>query len=104
MHSVSTSQVTDILYFNDKGRYQYLLVSVSLGQIDQKLITNSTETDNTRGKYKKYKDQQRFQIGKCAAENVTAASVQKYRANYFPKINESTIREFKRKYEVQLRH
>ena len=53
------------------------------------------------GKYKK--DQQRFQIGKYAAENGTAVLVRKYRPN-FSKINESTIREFKRKYEVQLRH
>ena len=57
----------------------------------------------TREESIKKTDQQRFQIRKNAAENGTAASVQKYRPN-FPKINERTIREFKRKYEVQLRH
>ena len=36
-------------------------------------------------------------------ENDTAALVRKYQPN-FPKINECTMREFKRNYEVQLRH
>ena len=92
MHPVSY-----ILYFNDKDRYQSFLSSISLGQ---ELISNSTEADNTRGKYKKYSDQQRFQKGKYAVENGTAASVRKQGSN-FPKINERIIREFKRKFEVQ---
>ena len=65
----------------------------SSSQMQQKQIIRE-------GKYKK--DQQRFQIGKYAAENGTAVLVRKYWPN-FSKINESTIREFKRKYEVQLR-
>ena len=103
MDAVLTNHITDILYFSNKDRYKFFLGSISLKQIDQELITNATETDNTRGRYEKYTDQQRFQIGKYAVENGTAASVRKYRP-YFPKINESTIREIKRKYEVQVRH
>ena len=90
MHAVSTNQIPDILYFSDKDRYQSFLGSISLGQIDQELITKATEMDNNWGKYKKYTDQRRFQIGKYAVENGIAASVRKYRPN-FPKINKSTI-------------
>ena len=85
-----TNQITDILYFNNTDRYQSFLGWIGLGHIDQELVTNATETDNTRGKYKKHTDQQHFQIGKYAAENGNASSVQRYSLN-FPKINENTI-------------
>ena len=48
MHAVSTFQITDILYFNDEGRYQSCLGSVSFGQINEESITNASESDNTR--------------------------------------------------------
>ena len=64
MHAVSTFQITDILYFNDEGRYQSCLGSVSFGQINEESITNASESDNTQGKYEINRDQRRFQIGK----------------------------------------
>ena len=41
-------------------------------------------------------------MGKYASENGTSAAVRKFRPD-FPKINESTIREFKKKYEEELK-
>ena len=90
------------MYFNNKDCYQSFLGSISLRQIYQELITNAIEIDNTRRKYKKYTDQQRFQIEKYATENGTAALAQKYGPK-FPQINKSTIKEFKKKHEVALR-
>ena len=100
MHVVSTNQIIDILHFNDKDCYLPFFGLISPGQIDK---TYATKTDNTRGNYQKYTDQERFQVGKYAAEYDIISSVRKYRPN-FPKIKESTITEFKRKYEVQMKH
>ena len=41
-------------------------------------------------------------MGKYASENGTSAAVRKFRPD-FPKINESTIRQFKKKYEEELK-
>ena len=41
-------------------------------------------------------------MGKYASETGTSAAVQKFRPD-FPKINESTIREFKKTYEEELK-
>ena len=41
-------------------------------------------------------------MGKYASENGTSAAVRKFQPD-FPKINESTIREFKKKYEEELK-
>ena len=41
-------------------------------------------------------------MGKYALETGTSAAVRKFRPN-FPKINESTIRVFKKKYEEKLK-
>ena len=41
-------------------------------------------------------------MGKYASETGTSAAVRKFRPD-FPKINESTIREFKKKYEEELK-
>ena len=41
-------------------------------------------------------------MGKYASETGTSAVVRKFRPD-FPKINESTIREFKKKYEEELK-
>ena len=41
-------------------------------------------------------------MGKYASETGTSAAIRKFRPD-FPKINESTIREFKQKYEEELK-
>ena len=41
-------------------------------------------------------------MGKYASENGTSAAVRKFRPD-FPKINESTIRQFQKKYEEELK-
>ena len=75
--------------------------SGDIGQIDLEIIDTSIAKNNVRGKYIRYTDQQRFQIGKYASENGTTASVRKYRTD-FPKINKSTVRGFKKHYEEEL--
>ena len=41
-------------------------------------------------------------MGKYASETGTSAAIRKFRPD-FPKISESTIREFKKKYEEELK-
>ena len=96
------NQITNILYFNDTDRYQSFLGWISVGHIDQELITNATETDTTRGKYKKHTDQQHFQIGKYRRR---MALLHRCKGNdlTFPK-STKVLSEFKKKYKVQLRH
>ena len=66
-----------------------------IGRIDLEIIDTSIAKNNVRGKYIRYTDKQRFQIGKYASENGTTASVRKCRTD-FVKINESTVRCFKK--------
>ena len=40
-------------------------------------------------------DEDRYKIGKYAIENGSAAAVRKFKSN-FPKLNESTVRDFKK--------
>ena len=65
-----------------------------LGQTDLELPEIATKKDNATGKYKRYTNQ----MGQYASETGTSAAVRKFRPA-FPKINESTIRKFKKKYE-----
>ena len=66
------------------------------------LINEHTLGSNVRGNYKKYADEDRYKIGKYASENGSAATVQKFKSD-FPKLNESAVRDFKRKYEEKLK-
>ena len=66
------------------------------------LINEHTQGSNVRGNYKKYTDEDRYKIGKYASENGSAATVRKFKSD-FPKLNESTVRDFKRKYEEKLK-
>ena len=75
--------------------------SGDIGRIDLEITDTTIAKNNVRGKYILYMDQQRFQKGKYASENGTTASVRKYRTD-FPKINESTVRGFKKHYEEEL--
>ena len=79
-----------------------LLDSSGVGRIDVALINEHTLGSNVRGNYKKYADEDRYKIGKYASENGSAATVQKFKSD-FPKLNESAVRDFKRKYEEKLK-
>ena len=62
----------------------------------------NTQWSNIRGNYKKYIDEDRCKIRKYASENVSAATLQKFKSD-FPKLNESTVHDFERKYEEKLK-
>ena len=70
---------------------------LSLGVVDNLAIESSIKkSKKARGKYKKYTNEQRFEMGKFASENGPAACVRRFKT-VFPKLNESTVREFKKK-------
>ena len=66
------------------------------------LISEHTQGSNVRGNYKKYTEEDRYKIGKYASENGSAATIWKFKSA-FPKLNECTVRDFKRKYEEKLK-
>ena len=74
----------------------WLALDKSTRHMQLKQITREGTIKNTQTK-------SALQVGKYAAEYDIISSVRKYRPN-FPKIKESTITEFKRKYEVQMKH
>ena len=66
------------------------------------LNNEHTQGSNVRGNYKKCTDEDRYKIEKYASENGSAATVRKLKSD-FPKLNKSTARDFKRKYEKKLK-
>ena len=74
-----------------------------LGAVDNLAIENTIgETKGTRGKYRKYTNENRFKIGKFASQNGVTACVRRFKTD-FPRLNESTVRAFKRQYEQELK-
>ena len=63
----------------------------------------STSGSPSRGRYKHYTPNQRYEIGKYAAEHGNANASKKFSAELDIKINESTVRGFKKKYYEQLK-
>lgn len=51
--------------------------------------------------YFKWKDTDRYDVGKYSSENGQAAAVRQFKRK-FPKLNESTARYFKKRYERSL--
>ena len=66
------------------------------------LINEYTQRSNVCGNYKKYTDEDRYEIGKYASENGSAATVRKFKSD-FSILNESAVLDFKRKYEKKLK-
>ena len=58
---------------------------------------------NIRGKYEKYTDKERYDIGKYGSEYGATAAVRKFKKDY-PSLNESTVRCMKKKYEDLLKY
>ena len=79
-----------------------LLDSIGVGRIDVALNNEHAQGSNVRGNYKKYTDDDRYKTGKYATENGSAATVRKFKSD-FPELNESTVRDFKKKYEEKLK-
>ena len=73
-----------------------------LGEVNhdfvQKELQNSSKK---RQSYVKYTPEDRYEIGKYASENGPISSVRKFKIK-FPKLNESTARTFRSKYESEL--
>lgn len=76
----------------------------ALGKVDFQKVTQSVEkviSNNKRGRYNKFTDKERYQIGKYASENGPARAVRHFEKK-FPTLNESTVRDMKRKYEDEV--
>ena len=77
--------------------------STSIGAVDSGLIEKkiSVTTKKERETYHKWSPQDRFKICKYAAENGNAATVRKFK-NEFPRLTESTVREFKKRSNTEI--
>lgn len=77
-----------------------------LGVIDfdrvAKSVQSSSVTKKRLNKYKEYSNNERFSMGKHASLYGVASAVKKWKARH-PYINESTIRGFRKRYEVQIK-
>ena len=70
----------------------------TLGTMDFALLQNEENVTNRRKqKYTQYSNTNRYDIGKCAAENGNANAVRFFQKD-FPDIKESSVRNFKKKY------
>ena len=76
--------------------------NTDLGEMDFVKIQTTVIEQTKKSGYIKWTGEDRFTIGKFAAENGTAAAVRYFKSK-FPKIKESSVRGFKEKYEKQLK-
>ena len=75
----------------------------NVGAVSYQAVTSSVESIKpTRSSYKKYSPKDRYKIGKYANDTGSTAAVRKFK-DKFPKLNESTVREFRKKYQDQLK-
>ena len=75
-----------------------------MGTVDCEKVTSNIRKEQTkkpRGSYKSYSTKDRFLIGKHASIHGTISAVRKWKKDY-PQVNESTIREFKKRYEAEI--
>ena len=74
----------------------------SLGHIDHVAIEKELDGSlKKRESYVKYTPEDRYKIGKYGSENGPAADVRKFKSR-FPKLNESTVRSLRQKYQSEL--
>ena len=71
-----------------------------MGGVDFDVIDTAVEQPGNT-KYIKWTDTDRYDVGKYSSEHGTAASVRRFKRK-FPKLNESTARYFKKRYENSL--
>ncbi len=88
----------DLLYGMD-------CAETNLGEVDFQFVQDEVQKAKEapkRGKYVKYTDEERYRIGRHASENGNHNALLKFQKTH-PKLNESTIRSIKRKYEKTLK-
>ena len=69
---------------------------------DEHALTSAVDQASTsRGKYKIYRDEERYKIDKYTSEHEPVAAIRKSKSK-FPKLNETTCRSIKKKYEKEL--
>ena len=74
-----------------------------LGSVDFDAVQHATSVlRSKRSKYNKYSDEDRYKIGRYGSENGPIAAVRKFKTKY-PNLNESTVREMKKRYEELLK-
>lgn len=74
-----------------------------MGAVSYQAVASSIDSIKpSRSSYKKYTPKDRYRIGKYASETGSTAAVRKFK-DKFPKLNESTVREFRKKYQDQLK-
>ena len=66
------------------------------------MVKKCLRQTSRRGAYKVYTDKNRYSIGKYASCHGVAVSVRGWK-NTYPNLNESTVRGFKKRYEVKLK-
>ena len=78
--------------------------TIGLGAVDYEMVDSDVrkEPSKARGTYKVYSDKDRFSTGKNASIYGVASTVRRWKKIY-PHINESTVREFKKHYEAQIK-
>ena len=76
--------------------------NTDLGEMNFVKIQTTVIEQTKKSGYIKWTGEDRFTIGKFAAENGTAAAVRYFKSK-FPKIKESSVRGFKENYEKQLK-
>ena len=79
--------------------------SFDLGTLDYEAVVESmTNIKNTRsrGSYAKFTDVYCFQIGRYAGENGTKKALIHFK-NKFPELKESTVRNFKKQHQEELK-
>ena len=82
--------------------YQPVQKLTSLGHIDHVAIEKELDGSlKKRESYVKYTPEDRYKIGKYGSENGPAAAVRKFKSR-FPKLNESTVRSLRQKYQSEL--
>ena len=75
-----------------------------MGTVNYEMVTSNIckeQMKKSRDSYKSYSAKDRFLIGKHASIHGTASAVRKWKKDY-PQVNKSTIRGFKKRYEVQI--
>jgi len=80
------------------------LEETGFGAVDHAVVVSAVNSEldkNPRSSYTRYTPKDRYLIGKYSNENGASAAARKFKYR-FPRINESTVREFMKKYREKL--
>ena len=90
---------------NNDSFHNMTYTETCLGAIDFQRVQDSVAVviPNKRGKYEKYTDKERYDIGKYGSKYGATAAVRKFKNDY-PSLNESTVRFMNKKYDDLLKY